>query len=114
MALLAQSFNKALIVADYLANTARYAQNCVNKAKPQKRCHGKCQMIKRLAAEEKKEGQNPERKPGGRPEPVLFHKPFADPADISNTLATLPGPNAKPVNTTLRKQHRDIFHPPKG
>ena len=52
LAFMASSFCRAVIVMDYYANTGVYAKNCENKARPKMRCNGKCQMMKRLAAEE--------------------------------------------------------------
>ncbi len=66
-----QTFYRVVIVADYYVNTATFAQNCENKDRPQLKCHGKCQMMKKLQAEEKKDQQNPERKTNNSPE-VLF------------------------------------------
>jgi len=62
LAFTVQTFNNIFIVADYFVNTVAYAKNCENKAIPQLRCNGKCQMMKMLKKEQKKEQQNPERK----------------------------------------------------
>jgi len=62
MAFTIQTFNKSFVVYDYYANTGSYAKNCINKAKPQLHCNGKCQMMKKLQREEKKDQQNQERK----------------------------------------------------
>jgi hypothetical protein len=59
----AQTFSSPFIMFDYVVNTAEYAKNCVNKAKPKMNCKGKCQMMKKMREEERKEQQNPERKP---------------------------------------------------
>ena len=59
---MAQTFGQAFIVADYYINTASFAKNCENKARPKLQCNGKCQMMKKLKAQEKKEQQGPERK----------------------------------------------------
>lgn len=57
-----QTFNRLVIVTEYYTNTAAFAKNCENKAKPQLHCNGKCQMMKKLKQEEKKDQQNSERK----------------------------------------------------
>jgi hypothetical protein len=55
--LLVQVFNKWLIVFDYRLNKDFIAKNlCENKAKPKMHCNGKCQLMKKLAAEEKDAG----------------------------------------------------------
>ncbi len=61
-AFMLQTFSKTFIVAGYFTNTKAYAKNCENKAKPKMRCNGKCQMMKKLKQEEKKDEQNPQRK----------------------------------------------------
>lgn len=71
-----QTFSKAFIVFDYFANTKAYAKNCENKAKPIMHCNGKCQMMKKLKQEEKKDEQNPERKSENKNEIVLSSKSF--------------------------------------
>ena len=61
VAVMLQSFNKGLLIADYYSNTAMYAKNCENILKPQLKCKGKCQMIKKITQEEKEQKQNPGR-----------------------------------------------------
>jgi hypothetical protein len=60
-AFLAQSFGKSFYIADYYTRTARYAEKCINKARPKLHCNGQCQLMKKLQEEEKKDQQNPER-----------------------------------------------------
>jgi hypothetical protein len=62
IALIAQNFNRTIIVTSYYTNTDAYAKNCINKAKPKLLCNGKCQMAKQLQEEEQKDQQNAERK----------------------------------------------------
>ena len=57
-----QTFYTSFIVADYYTNTQAFAKNCENIARPELHCNGKCQMIKKIKSEEKKEQQNPERR----------------------------------------------------
>ena len=61
-ALSAQVFSKATIIMDYYANTTAYSKKCENKARPGMHCKGKCQMMKKLKEEEKKEQETPGRK----------------------------------------------------
>ncbi len=85
VALMAQTFNRAAVVASYYTNTAAYAKNCVNKTRPQLHCNGKCQMMKQLKEEEKKEQQNNERKPSL--DEVLSSKSFfATVHDFQSTI----------------------------
>ncbi len=62
VAFAAQTFNRSAIVFNYYTNTAAFEKACENKPRPQLKCHGKCQLMKKLKAEEKKDRQNPERK----------------------------------------------------
>lgn len=63
LAFIAQTFNRTVIVLDYYANQTYIAQNlCENRSKPQMKCKGKCQMMKKLQQEEKKDQTNPDRK----------------------------------------------------
>ena len=106
----AQVFSQATIVMDYYANTTAYSQKCENKARPQMHCKGKCQMMKKLKEEEKKEQQTPGRKAEQKNE-VLSSKSFYTHLPIEKThissryslfhLITLP--------TTIPGS---IFHPP--
>ena len=45
-----QVFNRSIIVLDYFANTASFAKNCENKARPMLHCNGKCQLMKKIKA----------------------------------------------------------------
>lgn len=75
LAFFAQTFNKPFIILEYYTNTAAFAKNCINKARPKMKCHGKCQMMKKIQEEEKKEQQNEEQKTSYKSE-VLSSKSF--------------------------------------
>jgi hypothetical protein len=62
LAFTTSSFCRTVIVLDYYANTAAYAKACINKARLTMHCNGKCQMMKKLEQEEKKDQDNLERK----------------------------------------------------
>ncbi len=56
---LLQSFSKWIIVADYEFNKEYISKNlCINKEKPKLHCNGKCQLMKKLAEEEKQNSSN--------------------------------------------------------
>ena len=109
LAFVAQTFSKTFIVAGYYANTAAYAKNCENKAKPKMNCNGKCQVMKKLQQEEKQDKQNPDRKTDNKEE-VLSSKTFfttlhcSIPA-IKTLYPLLDGSKAA-------EMPRSIFHPP--
>ena len=111
-AFLAQTFSRTLVIADYYTNTSKYAKNCENKAKPKMHCNGKCQMMKKLQQEEKKDQENPERKSENKNEVVLSTKSFFATIptqylieSISKNL--LPSSDGKSIDRSF-----DIFHPP--
>lgn len=53
-----QTFSKWLIVAGFEANRDYISRNlCVNREKPKLHCKGKCQLMKRLAEEEKQDSR---------------------------------------------------------
>ncbi len=88
-----QTFQKNMIVLDYFANTEAFAQNCENKARPVLKCKGKCQMLKKLQAEEKKEQKNPEHKGENK-------------ASTPNTLPPLP------LQAALAMEAINTIYPP--
>jgi hypothetical protein len=75
LAFMTSSFCNAVIVLDYYTNTAAFAKNCENKALPKMHCNGKCQMMKKLKQEEKKDQNNPERKAENKNE-IVSSKSF--------------------------------------
>jgi hypothetical protein len=59
MLVLAQAFSKWLLVAEYKVNRDFIAKTlCENKTRPKLHCNGKCQMMKKLAEEEKQNSTN--------------------------------------------------------
>lgn len=108
--MLAQTFSQWLIVLDYEINKDYIAKVlCENKNRPQLKCKGKCQMMKKLAEEEKQQ-QSAELKAGNQSLIVSASAHFASlqkPA-VSETLIEY---QELPVPHTVTRSH-DIFHPP--
>lgn len=109
----AQTFNRAVIVVDYYANTAAYAKNCINKARPAMHCNGKCQMMKKIQEEEKKDQENAERKDAGKNNKLSCSYSFP---------TTLQSPPSTVLPVVIISRNRvgycmdrslDIFHPPR-
>ena len=66
---LVQSFNQGFCYLDYILRRADYEKQCINKALPQMHCNGKCQLMKKIMEQEKKEQQQaPEMKYAGKVE----------------------------------------------
>ena len=105
-----QSFSQVLIVAEYYTNTAAFAKNCENKARPVLKCQGKCQMMKKLQEEEKKNNQSSERK-GDIKNEVVSSKSFFTQLPIS-IKAAVPVYAAYLSDYCPIGKATDIFHPP--
>jgi hypothetical protein len=107
-ALLFQTINKGCIVWSYYINTSAYAKNCINKSKPQLHCNGKCQMMKKLKQEEKKDAQSPERKQGQ--DEIISSKSFFTTVIPARSSLRFRYPVAR--CNDLRDMSYDFFHPP--
>lgn len=110
LAFAAQTFHQAFIVVDYYVRTAAYEQDCVNKARPQLRCKGKCQVAKKLAAEEQKEQQAPQLKLEKQSETLSSESFYTL---VARPVLPAPGFYHLVLNTgsPVGRAHA-IFHPP--
>jgi hypothetical protein len=97
------------MVMDYYANTATYAKNCENKAKPQLHCNGHCQLMKKLKQEENKDKQNPERRADNKNEVVSSKSFFASVSIISSFQKNI---FFIQNNSLVKDITQDFFHPP--
>jgi hypothetical protein len=105
-----QTFQRGLIILDYYTHTASFAKDCENKARPMLHCNGKCQMMKKLKQEEKKDQQNPERKSENKNETWTSASYFTTlslqlPEEETHTYPIMP-------DASLADQSYSIFHPP--
>ena len=105
-----QCFNKAFIVVDYYSNTEAYAKECINKSRPKMRCNGRCQMMKKLKVEEKKDASRPERKQENKNDTF---SPFI----MINELNAVTISSSKITNCIINDNRsfimpRTCFHPP--
>jgi hypothetical protein len=113
-AFFAQTMNGNLIVLDYYTHTDKYAKDCINKDKPAMHCNGKCQMMKKLKAEEKKDQENPERRGENKNEITLSSRSFFPSITtpgykIINFAITTPYSAGNTIDRSF-----DIFHPPQA
>jgi len=108
-AFVAQTFNGGFVTINYFTNPAAFAKNCINKAKPKMQCNGKCQIMKKLQEEEKKEQQLPERKFENKIE-VFSSESFYYGLTIPVISAkkTIP----QEANNNPQDISQDFFHPP--
>lgn len=108
LAILVQTFNKAVIVTSYYANTGAYAKDCINKAKPKLHCNGKCQMMKKLKQEENKEEGNGLLK--ASQDEIISSKCFFASINTTTTNSNFIFPlftSSSPIDRAS-----DFFHPP--
>jgi hypothetical protein len=113
LSLLAQNSGRIFIIADYYVNTAAYAKNCINKTNPGMRCNGKCQMMKKIFQEEKKDQENTERRENLKNEVLSSKSFFASMASPDFRS----GPSINTIfasNTNTIDRCFDIFHPPQA
>ena len=112
VAFIAQTFSGGLVMLNYYANTAAFAKNCENKAKPKMHCNGKCQMMKKLKQEEKQDQQNPERKTENKIQ-VLSSKSFYFSSVEAFAIAVF---KATPIekNYPVKDISYSFFHPPQA
>ncbi len=113
-AFVAQTFSKSFVMADYFTNTAKYAKNCINKAKPKLLCNGKCQMMKKLQQEEKKDQENPDRKNDNKYELPLSSKSFFACIDKTNYSVFSNSKFSLFTNNYAYNFTFSIYHPPKA
>lgn len=111
MAFLGQTFNQGLYCLDYLVRKKQYMERCINKARPQLHCNGKCQLMKKMQEQQKKEqGQAPELKLASRAEAISSKSFFPS--------GCLPAPVLKAANLPVTvigspvDRPSAFFHPP--
>jgi hypothetical protein len=109
-----QHFYKAIMIAGYYTAPSVYAVNCENKARPEMKCNGKCQLMKKLKREENKDQQFPERRADNKPETVLSSRSYfaAEPDMLLKTIAKARTPQHTYWLPT--SEYGDIFHPPRA
>ena len=108
-----QTFSKWLVVMDYNLNKDFIAQNlCVNKAKPKLHCNGKCQMMKKLAEEEKQNStSNTSNTIKIKVQETVFCDKINKPTFPQLTYAA-PSYNEEPALLKYTSPISSIFHPP--
>jgi hypothetical protein len=101
-----------IVIVDYYNNTASYAINCINKARPKLQCNGKCQLMKKLKEIEKKEQENSERKVEYKYTKLITITSTKIATQPFSIITDLKSPNladGEPTSCSIA-----IFHPPKA
>lgn len=110
LALLTQSFSRSLVVAEYLFNFEVYNKACINKAKPNLHCNGKCQMLKNMKKHENDNETNVPISKFNQPELVLSSKSYFP--NLEHILY-LNKPDFYRFNSPLSfNDYPAVFHPP--
>jgi hypothetical protein len=113
-AFLVQTMNGNLIALDYYTHAAKYAAACINKDKPMMHCNGKCQMMKKFKAEEKKDQENPERRGENKNEITLSSSSFF-PSITTPRSEIIAFAKKTPYSAgNIIDRSFDIFHPPQA
>jgi hypothetical protein len=109
--LLTQTFSKWLMVAGYSINKDYISKNiCENRDKPKLHCNGKCQLMKKMAAEEESSNSS-----NGAVIKLPFSEVWCN--DVTATTFTCSTP-AKPLHGSFYLVKKtssflsSIFHPP--
>jgi hypothetical protein len=110
---LVQTFTSWVIVAEYSINKDYIAKNlCENKTRPKLHCNGKCQLMKKLAEEEKQ--NSPAGSPSGtkiKLSDVLFTHEITSPA-IAAWVQEKTDFTDYPVLLQPTPALSRVFHPP--
>lgn len=110
MAFAGQTFDQGWYYLGYLVEKKEYMKRCENKALPQLHCNGKCQLMKKLQEQQKKEqGAPPELKLAAKAE-IAFLKSqllLAPQAIQTRGITYLIRTIGYPVN-----RPSSLFHPP--
>ncbi len=111
MAIFAQSMSKGIILLSYFTNKQAYERYCVNKARPQLHCDGKCQVAKKIKAEEERDQKDPLKHSLSSELPLINQHHFVNiPAVIVFSTVRK---DIIPLSTgTVRNLSASLFHPP--
>lgn len=109
---LTQAFSKWLVVIEYKWNKDYIVKNlCVNKARPKMHCNGKCQMMKRLAEEEKQNSEENSTSSKSKIQDVVFSNEIFKPQlPLLIKLKTVY--NEERPLSKYSSPTGSIFHPP--
>jgi hypothetical protein len=109
--LFTQTFSKWVIMIEYNLNRDFIASNlCVNKARPKLHCNGKCQMMKKLAEEEKQNSSN-HNSAKISIQDLFFSNDITQP-ELPSLKSTPLSFNEEPPIPNYSSPIASIFHPP--
>jgi hypothetical protein len=110
--IMTQTFSKWVMIADYNINRDYIANNlCENKAKPALKCKGKCQLMKKMAAEENQDKNQGSQNTGKEKISELLYFEKITTADFNDCLQnSIAFPDY--CLTPYSSPYFSIFHPP--
>ncbi len=110
---LTQTFSKWMVVLEYSLNKEFIAQKlCENKAKPKLHCNGKCQMMKRLAEEEKQNSSSTTNHTFKINIPEVLFSNNTDQLTIPSLPLSASSYNEEPPVFIRNAPSAPVFHPP--
>lgn len=111
---LLQTFSREVLVVDFTLHRATItARFCVNKARPQLHCDGKCYFAKQLRKQEERESKSASPlKERLEMLPVAFRS-LVPPAPLRRANAPLGYGPSRPV-CVLTSAAQGVFHPPQA
>ncbi|HJW15675.1 MAG TPA: hypothetical protein VJ499_01065 [Flavisolibacter sp.] len=112
LVILLQSFSKWIIMADYEINKNYISKNlCINKKRPKLHCNGKCQLMKKLAEEEKQNSTNGNDQGKVKSQDIVFFH-SAQVFQPYNCVLLRSHPSSYIYNGDYDTPISSIFHPP--
>jgi hypothetical protein len=110
---LTQTFSKWMVVLEYSLNKEFIAQKlCEIKAKPKLHCNGKCQMMKRLAEEEKQNSSSTTNHTFKISLPEVLFSNNTDQLTIPSLSLSASSYNEEPPVFIYDAPSSPVFHPP--
>lgn len=110
VAFTAQTFQQAGSVLAFTIAPETYAKNCENKTRPQLKCGGKCQLMKKLQEEESNNRQHPQHKLENNQQVLYSVEQFAVLPSLTIEVNADDYPAHPPVYPVDRSY--PVFHPP--
>ena len=108
--LIAHTFSRSLVLADYLVNLESYKKACINKTKPMMHCNGKCQILKKIKKQEGESNTNTPAPKFNQQELILSSKSFYPAIDLFRNHENI---FYYAYNSSVNSNYiSSIFHPP--
>lgn len=104
------SFQGTGLLFNYRFNKSAFEKNCINKKRPQLKCEGKCQLMKKMLEREQQDQDHPESKPDVE---VTLFIAFSDTDAVCTPEKGIYSTFPPYTSPHLSDNTTDIFHPPR-